>query len=179
MVLAKLIQAADIRAQRPRARCRLRHRLCIGHAWPGLRAPSWRSNRMPRWRVRRRQTCARVGADNVTVVVGPLTEGWADGRPLRRHPAQRLRPRSLPKALVAAAQGWGPAGRRSRPCAARQGHALSRCRRRMQRPADLRCGGTAPAWFCAAAELRILIPEYEHRCAASDCGAEAPAFRLS
>ena len=52
MVLAKLIQAADIERDRPRARCRLRHRLCgrgaRPHRRPGGRARAGRRSRQGR-----------------------------------------------------------------------------------------------------------------------------------
>ena len=49
MVLAKLIQAADLDRDRPGARCRLRHRLCGGGAGPHRRAGGRaRAGRRPR-----------------------------------------------------------------------------------------------------------------------------------
>ena len=50
MVLAKLIQAARVGAERYRARCRLRAPVIRRPCWPALPARWWRWSRTRRWR---------------------------------------------------------------------------------------------------------------------------------
>ena len=76
MVLARLIQAAEVRRGRPRARCRLRDRLLVGD--PG--APGRHSDRRSRTTRRARAAAPRPSRNsavaNVTTACGPLDAGW-------------------------------------------------------------------------------------------------------
>jgi protein-L-isoaspartate(D-aspartate) O-methyltransferase len=91
---------------RPCARCRRRHRLLVGAA-PRLPAGRWSRSSRIRPGQAAQDNLRRGRRRNVTVVTGPLTEGWRP-RPLRRHFRERRR-RGRPQALAASsrtAAGW-------------------------------------------------------------------------
>ena len=65
MVLAKLIQAAQVGRRRSRARCRLRHRLFLRRAGAACRIGGRARRGCRLWRSRRRQALAAAGAGQV------------------------------------------------------------------------------------------------------------------
>ena len=96
-----------------------------------------------------------VGASNVTVATGPLTQGWQAKRPLRRHLRQWGDRGRSPRA-VHPARRRGTAGGCGRPCALGPGNTLPLGRRRCQWMADLRCRRAAAAGFCSNPGLCLL-----------------------
>ena len=70
----------------------------------------------------------------------------------------------VPHGAVRSAQGRRPAGLRARPRSGGQGHAVSPCRRRYQRPSGVRCRGRAAAGFRQAAGIRVLAASCSRRC---------------
>ena len=148
MVLAKLLQAADIRAGD--------HVLDAGCATGYASAILARLARSvvaleqdPSLARQAEANLRAVGAVNVTVVVGPLTEGSPTGGPydvILLDGSAEVSPKALLRQLKDGGRLVGVLGRA--PATTR--HAVSCCWRRMQRPSDLRRRGAAPAWFCAA-----------------------------
>ena len=104
-----------------------------------------------------RENLTAVGAGNVVVETGPLTDGWRAASPydvIFLDGATEV----VPERAVPTAQRWRPSHRRGRAPADRSGHGLPAGRRRYQRMAGFRRRCSGPSGLCRAAGLRILSP---------------------
>ena len=157
------------RRERPRARCRLRHRLFVRRAGASSPAASSRWRRMPRSpRTAQRGACRSSARAMSRSSTGPLHGRLAREGALRCDPARR-RERGRAGCAARTAQGWRAAGRGDRPRADGQGDDLSQGRRG---------ASTALPLFDAAAPLLPGFASRRHSCSdAQHCARTVCAAR--
>ncbi len=172
MVLAKLVQAAAVEASD--------HVLDVGcasgysSALLGRLARSVLALEEEEALVRlARENLKAIGADNVTVVAAPLTQGWQATAPydvIFLNGATEI----VPQCPMRPAQGRRPTRRSPEPRAHGPGNTLPLdWRRRRQRMADLRCRRARASGICRAPRLRVL--GFLRNFSTTRCGAKTPS----